>query len=102
MMRKTVTSLLFMLGLAACSYPQVGVKTVETRPALAFTNASPTAQLSIDGVYIGQAALYDGKKQTLQLDRGTHKVLVEDRGRILLEQTVYLGDEVTKTIAVPN
>lgn len=101
-MRKTATSLLLMLGLAACSYPQVGVRTVDTRPALAFTNVSPTAQLTIDGVRIGPAAAYDGKKQTLQLDRGTHKVLVEDGGRVLLEQTVYLGDEATKTIAVPN
>lgn len=99
-MRKTIFTLALVL-VAGCSYPNSSVRTVDSRPALAVANASSTALLLIDGVQVGLASSYDGKKQTLQLDRGTHKVTVQDMGRVVFETTIYLGDDVTKTITVP-
>lgn len=99
-MKKTISALALVV-LAGCSYPNSSVRTVDSRPAIAVANASPSAVLLIDGVQVGLASSYDGKKQTLQLDRGTHKVTVQDMGRVVYETTVYLGDDVTKTITVP-
>lgn len=99
-MKRTIFAL-FTLVLAGCSYPNSSVRTVDSRPAIAIANASPTAVLLVNGVQIGPAAAYDGIKAKLQLDRGTHKVTIQDMGRVVYETTVYLGDEVTKTITVP-
>lgn len=103
-MRKTtqLLSLLAVLGMSACTYPTTTVQTVDTRPRLAIANASPTAMLSLNGVVVGPAADYDGKKATLQVERGTHKVEITDGGRVVLTQTIYLGDDLTKTITVPR
>lgn len=100
MMKRTILAL-SVLALAGCSYPNSTVRTVDSRPFISIANAPPSAILVIDGVQIGLAADYDGKKQKLQLERGTHKVAILQAGQVVFENTVYLGDEVTKTITVP-
>jgi hypothetical protein len=90
------------LVLMGCAYPNTTVRTVESKPQLAIANASPSSMLLIDGVPVGLAAAYDGKKNTLQIDRGTHRIEVQDQGRTVFSQTVYLGDDLTKTITLPN
>ncbi|QJE73745.1 hypothetical protein HHL28_12160 [Aerophototrophica crusticola] len=101
-MKTRTLSLLALLALAACTYPTTTVRTVDTRPQLAFANASPTAVLLVNGVSMGPVSSFDGKNRTLQLDRGTHKVEVQDGGRLVFSQSVYLGDDMTKTITLPN
>jgi hypothetical protein len=88
--------------LMGCTYPTTTVKTVESKPQLAIANASPSSVLLINGVPVGSAAAYDGKKSTLQMDRGTHRIEVQDQGRTIYSQTIYLGDDLTKTITMPN
>jgi PBP1b-binding outer membrane lipoprotein LpoB len=90
------------LMLMGCTYPTTTVKTVESKPQLAIANASPSSVLLINGVPVGSAAAYDGKKSTLQMDRGTHRIEVQDQGRTIYSQTIYLGDDLTKTITMPN
>lgn len=96
---------LFLAGaltmLAACSTPVTTVKTVDARPHIAIQNASASAVLLVDGVTIGTAAAYDGDKQVLTLDSGTHKVEIRDGGRSVYAESIYLGDDVTRTIIVP-
>jgi hypothetical protein len=90
------------LMLMGCAYPNTTVRTVESKPQLAITNASSSSVLFVDGMSVGPAAAYDGKKSTLQIDRGTHHIVVQDQGRTVFSQTVYLGDDLTKTITLPN
>jgi PBP1b-binding outer membrane lipoprotein LpoB len=90
---------LIMMG---CANPNTTVRTIENKPQLAIANASPSSMLFIDGVPIGPAAAYDGTKNTLQIDRGTYRVEVQDQGRMVFNQTIYLGDNLTKTITLPN
>ncbi len=103
-MKTTSAASAFALALlcTACTYPTTTVKTVDARPTIAFANASPTAMFSIDGVLIGAAEAYDGKKNVFRLDRGTHKVEVSDGGRVVLSQAIYLGDDMLKTISLPK
>src|SRR5690242_11921107 len=88
--------------LTACAYPNTTVRTVESKPQLAIANATPSAMLIVNGVLIGPAAAYDGKKSTLQMKSGTHRIEVQDQGRMIFSQSIYLGDDVTKTINLPN
>jgi hypothetical protein len=90
------------LMLTGCAYPVTTVRTIDSKPQLIIANASPSSTLFINGVPIGPAAAYDGKKNTLQIDRGTHHIEVQDQGRMIFSQTVYLGDDLTKTITLPN
>jgi hypothetical protein len=88
--------------LTGCAYPVTTVRTIDSKPQLVIANASPSSTLFIDGVPIGPAAAYDGKKNTLQIDRGTHHIEVQDQGRMIFSQAIYLGDDLTKTIMLPN
>lgn len=90
------------LLLTACAYPTTSVRTLEEKPRLAFANASPTAMLFINGILIGPAADYDGKKNTLQVGTGTHTVEVRENDRVVLSEKIYLGSDMTKTISLPK
>lgn len=100
---RSATSILFLAGtLAACTYPSTTVQSVDARPRLAFANASPTASLLVNDVMVGPAAAYDGKTNVLRLTSGTHKVEVRDGGRVIYSQQIYLGEDMLRTINLPN
>ena len=103
-MKLKATAAFFFISvtLGACSYPTTAVTTVDSRPRIAFSNASPTAQARVDGVSVGQAALFDGRKNTLRLTSGTHVVEVQDGGRIIWSQSIYLGEDLLQTIDLPR
>ena len=90
------------LLLTACAYPSTTVRTLEEKPQLAFANASPTAMLFINGVLVGPAADYDGKKSTLQVGTGTHTVEVRENDRVIYSEKIYLGSDLTKIISLPK
>ena len=98
---RTLT-LALVFWLAACASPNTTVRTVENKPQLAIANASPSAVLIINGVPVGSAASYDGKDRALEMERGTHRIEVQDQGRVVFSQTIYLGDDLIKTITLSN
>ena len=102
MIKQTVISFLFAISLTACTYPTTTINAVDARPSLAFTNASPTAALLVDGIVVGNAASFNGKTNVLRLERGMHRIEVKDGTRTLLSQSIYLGDDLLKTINLPN
>lgn len=101
-MRVRPLALAGALMLTACAYPNTTVRTLEEKPQLAFANASPTAMLFVNGVLIGPAADYDGKKSTLQVGTGTHTVEVRENDRAIYSERIYLGSDAIKTISLPK
>lgn len=98
MQRAIVLFLLF--SLAACAMPSTVVQTPDTRPSLAIAGAPAGAVLFLDGVRVGEAALYDGQPNVLRVEPGTHTVTVRGAdGAELLEQKIFVESEL-KTIRV--
>ena len=76
------------------------VKSLDSRPSIAITNAPGGAILYVDGELVGEAREYDGKPEVLILERGTHTVTIKAKdGTTLLERTVFVHSEL-KTIVV--
>jgi hypothetical protein len=94
--------ILGVLSLAACSYPQSQATTVDTRPHLCIANAPADALLSVDGVALGSAAAYAPGVRELALDHGTHRVTVTENGKVLFDNSVYLGDGANSTVTLPQ
>lgn len=98
---KTFLIALAVSGLAACTYPTENVEVTDERPAVAFRSAPAGSQVFVDGVAMGPADKFDGKKNVLQIEPGTHVVQVRQGGQVLFSQTVFLGARATKTFIVP-
>jgi hypothetical protein len=88
------------LALAACVGPTTTVKTVDTRPALAFAGAPSGTVLYVDGAAVGDPSSYDGRPNILRVEPGTHLVEIRDRGgAVLFTQRVFVESEL-KTVKV--
>jgi hypothetical protein len=87
-------------ALAACVGPTTTVRTVDTRPALAFAGAPSGTVLYVDGAAIGDPSSYDGQPNILRVEPGTHVVEIRDRGgAVRFSQRVFVESEL-KTIQV--
>jgi len=99
---KKKLALIALAALAACSYPQAQVSTVNTRPHLSIAGAPAGAQLVIDNVNMGAAANYAPGAQEIALDHGTHHVVITNGGTVLYNNSIYLGAGADSTITVPQ
>lgn len=89
-----------LLALAACAGPTTTVRTVDTRPALAFAGAPSGTVLYLDGAAVGDPRAYDGRPGILRVEPGTHLVeLREPGGKLVFSQKVFVESEL-KTIQV--
>lgn len=93
---------LLALALAGCSYPQAQVSSVDTRPHLSIAGAPEGAQLTVDNVALGDASSYTPDKREITLDHGTHHVVVTNNGKVLYDNSVYLGDGASSTVTIPQ
>ena len=93
-------ALALALAAAGCVGPTTTVRTVDTRPALAFAGAPSGTVLYLDGVEVGDPSSYDGEPNVLRVEPGTHVVDIRDRaGRSLFTQRVFVESEL-KTVQV--
>lgn len=88
--------LIFIFG---CSMPSTTVRSVDSRPSIAIKGASTTADLLIDGLNVGKAAVYDGDPKTITIEPGTHRVSIIENGTVVYEQNIFVESEL-KTITV--
>lgn len=92
-MRKLLLGL--AAALAACSGPTTVVRTVDTRPALAFSGAPGGTLLYVDGNAVGDPRTYDGRPNILRVEAGTHAIEIRDRsGATLFSQRVFVDGEL--------
>jgi hypothetical protein len=100
-MRTSVLLPLIVLTLmSACSGPISAVRVPDNRPAIAIQGAPADAILYVDGLSMGAAQQFDGRTQVLVLEPGPHKVEVIRRGKRVLSEQIFLGEEGTKTLTI--
>jgi hypothetical protein len=51
---------------------------------------------------MGTASSFSAGKNALRVLPGTHILKVENRGRVVLQERVFLGDGATRTILIPK
>lgn len=92
---KKIYSLILVLFLAGCAMPIKQVSTMTSQASLAFPGAPQESVLIIDDLSVSSLHLYDGKKQVLRVEPGTHKVVVKDsNGAVLYSETIFVGDNL--------
>lgn len=87
------------LTLIACSTPVTQVKSLDLRPTLSITNAPNGSVLQINGVTVGDAGRIASGKQAIALNPGTHHVVVTLNGQMLINEKIYLGEGLNKTLS---
>ncbi|MDZ4299001.1 MAG: PEGA domain-containing protein [Moraxellaceae bacterium] len=87
------------LTLVACSTPVTQVKSVDLRPTLSITNAPSGSVLIINGVTVGDAGQIAAGKQAVVMNPGTHHVVVALNGQMLINEKIYFGEGLNKTLS---
>ena len=96
---KFLTTIFMLLTLAACSTPVTQIQSVDLRPTLSISNAPQGSVLSIDGVIVGDAGSIAKGNQAIKLSPGTHQINASHNGNILINEKVYLGEGLHKTLS---
>ena len=97
MIRQTIT-ILALIGLCACSYPQTSVEQGSAPSAVYVQGAPANASVWIDGQDVGPAEKLNTKKTAYALASGRHHIILKGPSGTLLEKDVYV--ETGATIAV--
>ena len=97
-MRKPVLLILIAVAAACiplgCNYPAPArIESQDLRPTIAVRNAPRGSVLIVDGLEMGPARQYDGERQSLLVESGTHRIEVVARnGTVILSEEVFLGN----------
>ena len=91
-------------GLSGCTQmPTERHGVVDLRPQLSFrydNDSLESARIIVDGLDMGAAGDYRDGKSSLRLLSGTHIVRVVLNGRTIVEEKIYAGDGVNRSILV--
>ncbi len=88
--------------LQGCSYPDAAkIEQKDTRPAIGVRGAPEGAVLYVDGLEMGKASPFDGKKNVLLIESGKHLIEVKSAsGEVLLSETLFLSSSTTKVFTI--
>ena len=105
--RSAVALLTALLAAACVQMPTEKQEVVDLRPQLAFALSDPNDDAAayrvfVDDLDMGPAASYSAGRNGLKVLSGTHAVRVEGRGKIVVQERVYLGDGAVRTITIPR
>lgn len=95
-MKKAVLLCFISIFLVACAYPKSQIAVKDPRPTISVSGAPADAVLYVDGLDMGEAALYDGVKKTLLLEPGMHHIEVKLGGNTLLSRKAFLDEGAHK------
>ncbi|WP_019528162.1 hypothetical protein [Dasania marina] len=77
---------------------------IDDRPVLVFNfeSGKPSSPVTIliDNLAMGDAIDFQNGKQGLKIISGTHIIKLEYKGRIILEDKIYVGQGSTRTINI--
>jgi hypothetical protein len=103
-MKSLFAGLLILLAILVqgCAYPQpVQVEQKDNRPAIGIDGAPWRSILYVDGLQMGKARDYKGKKHVLLIESGKHLIEVRSKkGKVILSETVFLSGTATKILTV--
>lgn len=104
MMKKLLASCALVAALTGCvQYPTEKQSVVDTRPSISFRGASEanvSARVIVDNLDMGALGDFVEGRNALRLLPGTHVVRVVLGASVLLEERMYVGDGVNKTLLV--
>jgi len=88
--------------LQGCHYPDAAkIEQKDSRPAIGVSGAPDGAVVFVDGLEMGQASRFDGKKNVLLVESGTHLVEVKSAdGQVLHSETLFLSGSTTKILQI--
>ena len=94
-------------ALGCVQFPTEKQEVVDLRPQFSFALAddfddATQYRVFVDGLDMGIASRYASGKGALKVLPGTHVVKVERKGRVVLQEQVFLGDGATRTILIPK
>ena len=88
-------------GLVGCvQMPTEKQNVVSLKPQISFRLGNDNvgaAQVNLDGMPVGVAGQFQAGRTALQVEPGTHQLLVQLNGNVLLNEKFYVGDGVTRT-----
>lgn len=95
------SSLLGSVVLVGCvQMPTEKQQVVELRPQISFRFEDErlgAAHVRVDGLSMGTAGQFQAGKAALAIEPGTHQLVVDVNGNVLLNTRFYVGDGVNKT-----
>ncbi len=96
--------MLSVIGMSGCTQMPTEKKSVsDLRPQVTFkgvTDETRTARVMVDGLDMGQIGDFLDGVEALRVLSGTHSIKVEQGGRMLIQEKVYLGDGVSRSIII--
>lgn len=107
--RKTSIGLLFMLGLlvmlvSACTQmPTEKQNVTDMRPQLSFKILDErllVAKIYVDGLDMGSIGEFREGVASLRIRSGSHQIRININDQVLIEEKLYFGDGVNRTILV--
>src|SRR4051812_10516350 len=92
-MRKfSMTAMLLMCSFATgCAYPKSSVEQGIEASTLYFSADFGAAHVFVDGTDMGLASGFDGRKASLPVVPGRHRVVVRGDGAPLYDRPIYVG-----------
>lgn len=107
--RKSSISLLFILGLvvtgfSACTQmPTEKQNVTDMRPQLSFKILDEkllVAKIYVDGLDMGSIGEFREGVASLRIRSGSHQIRINLNDQVLIEEKIYFGDGVNRTILV--
>lgn len=94
-------------GGCAIQLPTEKQEVADLRPQLTFSLSDPDDKpgiyrIQVDGLDMGSVEKYLSGRNGLKVLSGTHLIRVEGRGRVVVEEQIYLGDGATRTVLIPR
>lgn len=86
-----------LLSVGGCAYPTSKTEQGGVSSSLSFAGLPPSASISVDGAAIGMAGDYASK--VLAVSPGTHRVVVQNGGQVLVDRDVYVGRDSTVKVS---
>lgn len=88
--------------LAGCTAPRYTAQTLDNRPQITFKTTLKASKMAVlvDGKAVGKVSDYLDGKATLRILPGTHLVEIVRPDGSKMQERIYAGDGVTKTIVV--
>lgn len=96
-MKKLIISL-SLLALTSCALPTTQVNSGAVRPTLTVLGAPANAALYIDGLLVGDAAVYGGAGKKIFVEEGLHQVQLKLSERVLYAVKVFASNGETSTV----
>ena len=104
---KTLVMSVVLCTSACIQMPSEKQEVSDLRPQLSFSLSDPSDSANayrvyVDGLDMGSAASFLSGRNGLKVLSGSHVVRVEGRGRVMVEERIYLGDGAIRTILIPR